>query len=140
MSPSLTDRGDFDRAVSERFPNARRTRKELPTGWEDTFRVGFVEVSIRVWDTRKTGKKPWDKDVDQMIVEVNGVRTSIDGTPARGLWRRNGDGWVGAMQALDELRETLLGLAHGLSHATGRKPRPRRKNIFDNTEDELPDL
>jgi len=44
----ITDRGHFDLTVTARFPKARRTRKEARAGWEDTFKVGLLEVNIRV--------------------------------------------------------------------------------------------
>jgi len=114
----ITDRGDFDRAVQVRFPKARRHRKERNDGWEDTFRVGFLEVAIRVCDTKKRLNRRLD--VDSMTIEVRGIRKSIDGSSTP-LWHRPTVGWKQAMQALDTLREELLGVAQGLGHACGRK-------------------
>ena len=96
----ITDRGDFDRAVQARFPKARRHRKELPTGFEDTFRVGFVEVGIRVWDTKLHGTPSYKPNVDGLVIEVRGIRQAVGGSSAA-LWRKHGSGWVEACEALD---------------------------------------
>ena len=125
----ITDRGDFDRAVQARFPKARRHRKELPTGFEDTFRVGFVEVGIRVWDTKLHGTPSYKPNVDGLVIEVRGIRQAVGGSSAA-LWRKHGSGWGEACEALDTLREELLGLSHGLSRVCGRKGTPVKISLL----------
>ncbi len=114
----ITHRGDFDRAVQARFPKARRHRKENNDGWEDTFRVGFLEVAIRVCDTKKP--TPSRFDVGSLVVEVRGIRKSIDGSSTP-LWFATAVGWEEGNRVLDTLREELLGLTQALGFACGRK-------------------
>lgn len=118
MSGSITDRGDFDRAVQARFPKARRHRKERSDGWEDTFTVGFIEVGLRVYDTKKPASVRFD--VGSLVVEVRGIRKSIDGSSTP-LWFTTATGWEEGCKALDTLREELLGLVQALYAACGKK-------------------
>jgi len=118
MSGSITDRGDFDRAVQARFPKARRHRKERDDGWEDTFTVGFIEVGIRVCDTKKPPSARFD--VGSLVVEVRGIRKSIDGSSTP-LWFASAVGWEDGCKVLDTLREELLGLVQALYRACGKK-------------------
>lgn len=108
----ITNRSDFDLAVADRFPKARRHRKETENGWADTFRIGLLEIRIRVYG-RVKNSTPWGAEPGRILIEILGVREAIDGSSTV-LWQTKGKGWTEACRALDNLREELLGTAHGL--------------------------
>lgn len=121
---NIFERSDFDPAVDAAFPKARRTRKEHGNGWEDTFRMGLLEVSIRVYNgqgVRRRAEKPVRGGT--VVAIINGVRTSIDGSVTP-LWRRQASEFEGLEKVLAELRAELLGMAHAITVISGRKKKP----------------
>jgi hypothetical protein len=133
MDGDITDRGDFDRAVSERFPKARRSRKETKDGWEDTFDVGPLSVRIRVHD-RDDARLAWHDEAGKLTIDIRGVRTAIDGSSTSGLWQTKGVGWDEGCKALDGLREELLGIAHGL-YRVCKKPKANKRSELEDLSD-----
>jgi len=130
MDGDITDRGEFDRAMLARFPKARRHRKESSQGWEDTFKVGLLEVRVRVNAIvrRRKGGRPWSDKVAQLTATICGIRMAIDGSTVT-LWEEKGVGWAKAMKVLDVLREELLGTVHGLGRICGRQVKKLNANI-----------
>jgi hypothetical protein len=139
---SILDRTDFDEAVAARFPSARRSRQETRTGWQDTMKVGLLEVVVRVHEVEDRGR-PWDAKVGQLDASVLASRDALDGSKT-GLWSASGVGWEAAGRVLDQLREELLGLAQGLYQACKGTPADRNdlaqlKKLWDAAPD-LSDL
>jgi len=120
----ISHRGDFDAAVDKRFPNARRHRKEHHNGFEDTMNIGFLHVSLRVFPSGTSRKHP----PNTLIVAISAIRTAVDGSVTKFLWRGDAAEWEPCLELLDELRAELLGIAHGLTYACGRgTPPPKKK-------------
>lgn len=120
----VTHRGDFDRAMSERFPKARRTRKETDFGWRESFTVGFLDVCVSVCDRQMLSRNKRDVPFNTIRVEIRAIRTTIDNSKVT-VWMKQG-GW----SVLDDLRAELLGMAHGLGHIVGRKATLDLKNLW----------
>lgn len=136
-----THRGDFDAAVQARFPKARRIRKELANGWEDTFRIWCLEVSVRSY-THKTPQRAIGKvrtpDVGTVVAEIRAVRVGVDGSVTT-MWRLEEKGWGGLERLLDELRQELLGLSAGISVVAGRGARRRLRVVLPDEDFSLLD-
>lgn len=128
MNGDITDRGDFDRAVQERFPNVRRSRRESARGWADTFTVGFLEAVLRVHDGEEA-----------LYLYVLGVPEDPEGKKPQ-LWRQRAHGWGDCMQALDDLRAKLLGTAHALFVGCRAKPKEVAEAVEEARKDELTKL
>ena len=122
---SIMHRGEFEKAVAERFPQGRRTRKETGHGWVDTIAVGFLRVTLEVCDVRRKSRRKADVSYGHLRAKVEAVREDLDGSLVV-IWQKDAPDDE-ALALLDDLRSRLLGVAHGLIHISGREGAPPRE-------------
>lgn len=104
---------EIQEALVERFPSVHLREGVFSENdyFNKLFNIGHLSVRFYV----QSGT--W---VDQYQFSIHAEPLHKAG-PLVLLWFQSGGSWPEALQALDALREELLGLSHGLQHACGRR-------------------
>ena len=122
MIPSRTD---IDTEVATFFPNGSGSRKELPHGFSDTIRVGFLSAVIEVYE-QGNRRKP----AESIVTSIQGTRL-LDGSKVI-MWSKVTiiNSRSDLSSAFLELQKTLVGIAAAILMATGDPP-PKALNVWD---------